>query len=224
MPPSALSATSTPMAGLNATNEEIAAMGGWPEEVVETARQELMRLDPVGCGARNVRECLLVQIEVLGENDRLAATLIQNHLPDLQQHKLPHLAKQIGTDVDTLLAELEFIRTLDPYPGRRYSSEEPVLISPEIYIEKLDPDDEDYVIYFSDDGSPRLRVSQQYQQMLGKTDVSNETKSFIREKMRSAVDLYATSSIAGRQFIKSWSRWSTVRKIFLITACSTSSP
>jgi RNA polymerase sigma-54 factor len=174
---------------LNATNEEIAAMGGWTEEIVEKARQAVMHLDPVGCGARDVRECLLVQLEVRGESDRLAAKLISEHLSDLQQHKLPHLAKQIGNDVDTLLSELQFIRTLDPYPGRRYSSEEPILISPEIYIEKLDEDDEDYVIYFSDDGSPRLRVSQQYQQMLGKTDVSNETKSFIREKMRSAVDL-----------------------------------
>jgi RNA polymerase sigma-54 factor len=174
---------------LNATNEEIAAMGSWSAETVETARLALMHLDPVGCGARDVRECLLVQLEVKGENDRLAASLISDHLADLQQHKLPHLAKQIGSDVDTLLNELQFIRTLDPYPGRRYSSEEPILISPEIYIEKLDVDDEDYVIYFSDDGSPRLRVSQQYQQMLGKSDVSNETKSFIREKMRSAVDL-----------------------------------
>ena len=174
---------------LNATNEEIAAMGGWTEEIVEAARQSVMHLDPIGCGARDVRECLLVQLEVRGESDRLAAKLISEHLSDLQQHKLPHLAKQIGNDVDTLLNELQFIRTLDPYPGRRYSSEEPILISPEIYIEKLDEDDEDYVIYFSDDGSPRLRVSQQYQQMLGKSDVSNETKSFIREKMRSAVDL-----------------------------------
>ncbi len=174
---------------LNATNEEIAAMGGWTEEIVEKARQAVMHLDPIGCGARDVRECLLVQLEVRGESDRLAAGLISDHLSDLQQHKLPHLAKQIGSDVDTLLSELQFIRTLDPYPGRRYSSEEPILISPEIYIEKLDEGDEDYVIYFSDDGSPRLRVSQQYQQMLGKSDVSNETKSFIREKMRSAVDL-----------------------------------
>jgi len=174
---------------LNATNQEIAAMGGWTEELVEQARQAVMHLDPVGCGARDVRESLLVQLEVKGESERLAARLIADHLPELQQHKLPHLAKQIGSDVDTLLAELAFIRTLDPYPGRRYSSEEPILISPEIYIEKLDEDDDDYVIYFADDGSPRLRVSQQYQQMLGKTDVSNETKSFIREKMRSAVDL-----------------------------------
>ncbi|MEP6570617.1 MAG: RNA polymerase factor sigma-54 [Acidobacteriota bacterium] len=174
---------------LNATNEEIAAMGAWSVAAVEIARQAVMHLDPVGCGARDVRECLLVQLEVKGESDRLAAQLISEHLPELQQHKLPHLAKQINSDVDTLLNELQFIRTLDPYPGRRYSSEEPILISPEIYIEKLDEADDEYIIYFADDGSPRLRVSHQYQQMLGKSDVSNETKSFIREKMRSAVDL-----------------------------------
>jgi RNA polymerase sigma-54 factor len=173
---------------LNATNEEIAGMGPWTEEQVEHARQTLMRLDPVGCGARDVKECLLVQLEVRNESDRLAAKLISEHLNELQQHKLPHLSKQIGIDVDTLLAEVQFIRTLDPYPGRRYSSEEPILISPEIYIEKLDENDEDYVIYFADDGSPRLRVSQHYQSMLSQ-GVSNETKSFIREKMRSAVDL-----------------------------------
>lgn len=174
---------------LNATNEEIAAMGNWSEEVVEQARQAVMRLDPIGCGARDVRECLLVQLEVRGESERLATRLISDHLSDLQQHKLPHLSKQIGIDVDTLLSELHFIRTLDPYPGRRYSAEEPILITPEIYIEKLDENDDDYVIYFADDGSPRLRVSQQYQQMLSQGTVSNETKSFIREKMRSAVDL-----------------------------------
>jgi RNA polymerase sigma-54 factor len=174
---------------LNASNEEIAAMGNWPEQTVEEARQALMRLDPVGCGARDVKECLLVQLEVRGESDRLATQLISEHLSELQQHKLPHLSKLIGVEVDKLLAELQFIRTLDPYPGRRYSSEEPILITPEIYIEKLDEDDDDYVIYFADDGSPRLRISQQYQHMLSQGGVSNETKSFIREKMRSAVDL-----------------------------------
>lgn len=173
---------------VHATNEEIAAMQKCSEELVETARQAVMRLDPVGCGAHDVKECLLVQLDVRGESDRLAARLISEHLADLQQHRLPHLSKQIGIDVETLLEELQFIRTLDPYPGRRYSSDEPILISPEIYIEKLDENDDDYVIYFADDGSPRLRVSQQYQQMLSQ-GVSNETKSFIREKMRSAVDL-----------------------------------
>ncbi len=171
---------------LNATNEEIAAMGHWPEDVVEQARRTVMMLEPTGCGAREVRECLLIQLEQLGAGDRLAARLISEHFSDLQQHKLPHLSKQIGVDVETLLKELELIRTLDPYPGRKYSSDEPILIAPEIYIEKLD---DDYVIYFADDGSPRLRISHSYQSMLGQQDTSKETRDFIKDKMRSAVDL-----------------------------------
>ena len=128
-----------------------------------------------------------MQLDMRGETERLATQLIRDHLESLQQHKLPHLAKQIGSDVETLVAELQFIRTLDPYPGRRYSSEEPILISPEIYIEKLD-ENSDYVIYFADDGSPRLRINPSYQQMLAQ-GVTKETRDFIKEKMRSAVDL-----------------------------------
>jgi RNA polymerase sigma-54 factor len=173
---------------LTATNEEIAAQGGYSEEIVERARQIVMKLEPVGCGARDVRECLLAQLDSRGESDRLASQLIRDHLEALQQHKLPHLSKQIGLDIETLAAEIQFIRTLDPYPGRRYSSEEPILISPEIYIEKLD-ENEDYIIYFADDGSPRLRINPNYQQMLSQTGTTKETRDFIKDKMRSAVDL-----------------------------------
>lgn len=173
---------------LNATNEEIALLGGWSEEIVERARAVVMRLEPVGCGARDVRECLMAQLEARDETERLAAQLIRDHLPELQQHKLPHLSKQIGVDIETLAAELQFIRTLDPYPGRRYTSEEPILISPEIYIEKLE-EDTDYIIYFADDGSPRLRINPTYQQMLSQGTTTKETRNFIKEKMRSAVDL-----------------------------------
>jgi RNA polymerase sigma-54 factor len=181
---------------LNATNEEIAAMGNWSLETVEEARAAVMRLDPAGCGARDVRECLLVQLETRGEQDRLAARLVQEHLNDLQQHKLPNLSKQIGVDIEQLLAELQLIRTLDPYPGRAYSADEPILITPEIYIERIDELKDDYtdelggyIIYFADDGSPRLRISQSYQQMLGQEGTTKETRDFIRDKMRSAVDL-----------------------------------
>jgi len=173
---------------LTASNAEMAAQGGWSEEIVERARTIVMRLEPVGCGARDVRECLMAQLTARGETDRLATQLIRDHLEELQQHKLPHLSKQIGVGLETLAAELQFIRLLDPYPGRRYSSDEPILISPEIYIEKLDENGE-YVIYFADDGSPRLRISPSYQQMLSQASVTKETRNFIKEKMRSAVDL-----------------------------------
>ncbi len=171
---------------LTTSNEEITEMCGHSDEIIEEARQIVMRLDPVGCGARDVKECLLVQLETNGEGESLAAELVRNHLEDLQPHRLQHLSKDTGVELHALNEEIQKIRTLDPRPGRRYSSEEPIYVSPEVYIEKLE---EDYVIYFTDDGSPRLRISQTYNQLLGQTETTKETKDFIKDKMRSAVDL-----------------------------------
>ncbi len=171
---------------LMTTNEEIAEMCNCSLETVERARQVVMRLEPVGCGARNVKECLLAQLEANGEGESLAFELVENHLEDLQPHRLQHLAKQTGKDVHTLDEEINKIRILDPYPGRRYSSEEPIYVSPEVYIEKIEGD---YLVYFTDDGSPRLRISHTYQKMLGQERTTKEEKDFIKDKVRSAVDL-----------------------------------
>ena len=171
---------------LATTDEEIAAMCGCSLEAVERARQVVLRLDPVGCGARNVKECLLAQLEVNGEGASLAAELVAEHLEDLQPFRLQHLSKEIGVELHALNEEINKIRILNPYPGRSYSSEDPIYVSPEVYIEKVE---DDYVIYFTDDGSPRLRISQTYHQLLDQNDTSKETKDFIKDKVRSAVDL-----------------------------------
>ena len=96
------------------------------------------------------------------------------------------MSKLTGIDLKTIEKEINKIKDLDPYPGRRYSSEDPVFVAPEVYIEKID---EDYIIYFTDDGSPRLRISPTYQRMLDQNGTSKETKDFIKDKVRSAVDL-----------------------------------
>jgi RNA polymerase sigma-54 factor len=171
---------------LSASVEEIAEACRCSSDVVERARKVVMQFDPVGCGAKDVSECLLAQLEAVGEGTSLAATLVTEHLSDLQPHRLQHLSKATGVDIQALDNEIGKIRQLDPYPGRRYSSEEAVFVSPEVYIEKLD---DDYVIYFADDGSARLRISSTYHTMLEKADTSKETKDFIKEKVRSAVDL-----------------------------------
>ncbi len=171
---------------LMASVEEIAESCRCSVEEVETARRAVMQLDPVGCGAYDVNECLLAQLEAAGEADSLACRLVQEHLEDLQPHRLQHLAKSTGVDLHVLDKEIDKIRRLDPYPGRRYSSEDAVFVSPEVYVEKLD---EDYVIFFADDGSPRLRISPTYHSMLDQPDATKETKDFIKEKVRSAVDL-----------------------------------
>ena len=171
---------------LTASNEEIAEMCGHPVELVEQSRQVVMQLEPVGCGARDVKECLLAQLQANGEGESLAADLVRNHLEDLQPHRLQHLSKDTGVDLQVLNEEINKIRILDPYPGRRYSSEEPIYVSPEVYIEKIEGD---YVVYFTDDGSPRLRISPSLQKMVNQNGTSKETKDFIKEKVRSAVDL-----------------------------------
>lgn len=171
---------------LTASIEEIASMANCSVECAEKARQEVMNLEPVGCGAINVKECLLVQLEANGEGSSLAAELVRNHLEDLQPHRLQHLSKDTGRDVVELDEEINKIRVLDPYPGRRYAADESVFVAPEVYIDKIE---DEYVIYFTDDGSPRLRISPTYHHLLDQSETSKEAKDFIKEKVRSAVDL-----------------------------------
>ena len=166
--------------------ETIAALGECSVETAEEARQLVLTLEPVGCGAFDVKDCLLAQLAAVGEEESLAARLVKDHLEDLQPHRLQHLSKATGIDVHELNEEINKVRVLDPFPGRRYSSDDAVFVAPEVYIEKLD---DEYVIYFADDGSPRLRISSTYKQILDQGDTTRETKDFIKEKMRSAVDL-----------------------------------
>ena len=171
---------------LTASLDDVSEMCGCSLETVEKARKVVMALDPVGCGAIEVRECLLAQLEANGHKDSLACELVQNHLEDLQPHRLQHLAKNTGLDLHDLDEEINKIRELDPYPGRRFSTEDSIFVAPEVYIEKID---EEYIVYFTDDGSPRLRISPTYHQLLDQTETSKEAKDFIKEKVRSAVDL-----------------------------------
>jgi RNA polymerase sigma-54 factor len=166
--------------------DEVASIAKCSARVAEQARQVVMTLEPVGCGAFDVKECLLVQLVSKAQGDSLAYQLVRDHLEDLQPHRLQHLAKDTGYDVRVLDQEIQKVRVLDPYPGRRYSSEDPIYVSPEVYVEKLE---EDYVVYFADDGSPRLRISPTYHQLLEHGETSKEAKDFIKERVRSAVDL-----------------------------------
>ncbi|MEO6333460.1 MAG: RNA polymerase factor sigma-54 [Pyrinomonadaceae bacterium] len=171
---------------LTASVEELVRICRCTEETIDKARRIVMALEPVGCGALDVRECLLAQLESDGEGDSLAAELVRDHLQDLQPHRLQHLAKDTGRDVHELDEEINKIRVLDPYPGRKYAADESMFVAPEVYVEKIEGE---YVIYFTDDGSPRLRISPTYHQLVDQPDTTKETKDFIKEKVRGAVDL-----------------------------------
>ncbi len=171
---------------LTVSPEDICEMLSCSPEMVAKARKTVLNLEPVGCGAFDVKDCLLAQLEAAGHGDALASRLVRDHLEDLQPHRLNHLAKETGVDVHALDEEIEKIRVLDPYPGRRFTSDDAIFVAPEVYIEKID---EEYLIYFTDDGSPRLRISPTYHQLLDQNETTKETKDFIKDKVRSAVDL-----------------------------------
>jgi len=171
---------------LDATIEEIAAMGPWEIEIVQQAAAVVQRLDPVGCAARDVRESLLVQLDYYGFGDRLAVQMVRDHLESLQTHKLPELTKLLNVPLEQVLEEMEIIKKLDPKPGRKYSSEEAQPVVPEVTIEKIG---DDYIIRFEDDGLPHLRINRTYRQMMESKDSSKETRDYIKERFRSAVDL-----------------------------------
>jgi RNA polymerase sigma-54 factor len=171
---------------LDATIEEIAAMGPWEIETVQQAAAVVQRLDPVGCAARDVRESLLVQLDYYGFGDRLAVQMVRDHLESLQTHKLPELTKLLNVPLEQVLEEMEIIKKLDPKPGRKYSSEEAQPVVPEVTIEKIG---DDYIIRFEDDGLPHLRINRTYRQMMESKDSSKETRDYIKERFRSAVDL-----------------------------------
>jgi RNA polymerase sigma-54 factor len=171
---------------LDATLEEIAAMGPWPIETVQEALRIVQRLDPVGVAARDARESLLIQLEYYGYGQRLAYNLVLDHFESLQPHKLPELAKNLGITLEELLEEIQIIKKMDPKPGRKYSSEGAQPIIPEVTIEKVG---DEYIIRFEDDGLPQLRINRTYRQMLEAKDTSKETRDYIRERFRSAVDL-----------------------------------
>ncbi len=166
--------------------EEIAELSACRVEHVESALQLVLNLDPVGCGARDVRECLIAQLAANGHADGLATTLVRDHFGDLTPHRLQHLAKATGVSMEVLDEEINKVRELDPYPGRRFASKDAMYVAPEVYIEKVD---DEYLVYFVDDGSPRLRISPTYHKLVDQADTTKETKDFIKEKVRSAVDL-----------------------------------
>jgi RNA polymerase sigma-54 factor len=171
---------------LDSPLEEIAQLGDWPMETMEEALKIVQQLDPTGVAARNLQECLLLQLNYHGYGDRLAARMIRECFHKLQHHKWPEVARELGATVEQVAEEMKLVRQLEPKPGRKYAPPSTHYIEPEVYIEKFD---DDYIIRFNDDGMPQLRINRQYRQMMENKETSKETRDYIKDRFRSAVDL-----------------------------------
>ena len=171
---------------LRATNEEIMGSGKYEVEEVATALKAIQSLDPIGVGARDLRECLLLQLEFLEVDDPLVETIIRDHWDMFMQRHFVQLAKVLGIDLKTLEGIVEVIKHLDPKPGRKYSNERAIYVEPDVYIQKVG---DEYVIVLNEDGMPKLRINGSYRAMLNSMDskADGETVNYIKDKIRSAI-------------------------------------
>jgi RNA polymerase sigma-54 factor len=166
--------------------EELCSVANCTLEAATEALQLVQAMDPVGVGARDLRECLLLQLQALELKDSLAYKIIEEHLSLLEGHKFKEIASRTATAFETVLQAVDCIKHLMPKPGQKYNNQKATYVQPEVAISKVD---DEFMILMNDEGMPQLRLNAGYKELLRSNGVSGETKSFLREKFRSAVDL-----------------------------------
>jgi RNA polymerase sigma-54 factor len=183
---------------LVASVEEIAAMGEWPVTDVEKVLQHLQTFDPIGVAARDLQECLWLQIRHLGLEGTPTEKIVTEHLRLLQNHQVPEIARRLGMPIEDLKEHIEIIRNLDPKPGSRYNPQQSQYVIPDVYVVKVE---DQYVAMLNEEGLPQLRISPTYRRLLDKnvagTAENNETRAYVKDKFRSA--LWLIKSVDQRQ-------------------------
>ncbi|MBK9064088.1 MAG: RNA polymerase factor sigma-54 [Acidobacteria bacterium] len=170
---------------LRVTLEEVSLAVPCPLETAEKALALLQSFDPVGVGGRSLAEILLLQARAANVATPLLVELVTQRFAELGSKPPALLARQMGVPVENIQQALEWIRKLDPKPGRRYDSTRTIYVEPDVAVVKVE---DDYIVVFNDDGLPRLKVSALYRRMLLSRDgnLDGEGKSYLREKMRAA--------------------------------------
>jgi RNA polymerase sigma-54 factor len=172
---------------LTATLEEIADSGQHSMAEVQEGLRIVQSLDPAGVGAKDVRECLMLQIESRNGRDGVAWQIVANHLKLLETRQIKEIAKQLGRPLEHVQTALDVIRHLDPYPGLRYSDQGARQVEPDVYIFK---EGDEYIIQLNDDDLPQLRLNAQYRKMLDRDqEPSKEIRNYVKDRYAAAIQL-----------------------------------
>ena len=174
--------------------EELAVSAGVDDKHLEDVLSVIQEFHPTGIGSRDLRECLLLQLERQDKADTLAADIVRDHLDKLGGRKLPDIAKALKVTIEDVQEAAAVIATLDPKPGRVYTPEVATYVFPEVVVQKIDGE---YVIMMNDDQLPHLRISKQYRTLLNDEQTTTEVKSYVRERIRSGA--FLIKSIHQRQ-------------------------
>ncbi len=165
---------------LGTSLDEIAGNTGLETEDLDRVLQVVQTFHPVGVAARDLRECLLIQLKRIGKEGSLEWKIASNHIDDLGKKRFPEIARRCGTTVDCVQRAATFISTLDPKPGQIFTSDPNKYVLPDVMVEKIGGR---WVISLNGDQIPHLRISNTYKDLMAQQN-KDDVREYIREKIR----------------------------------------
>ncbi|MDQ3623028.1 MAG: RNA polymerase factor sigma-54 [Verrucomicrobiota bacterium] len=167
---------------LQSPPEEIAQNTGMDVGDLRRVLEYVQTFHPVGVGARDLRDCLLIQLRRLGKEQGLEYRIVDRHLEDLGKRRFPEIARRLGTTPEQVQRAANFIATLDPKPGQIFASDPNNYVLPDVTVEKISGE---WQISLNGDQIPHLRISNTYKDLMAQTNNGSEVKDYIRDKIRS---------------------------------------
>ncbi|OGF13492.1 MAG: hypothetical protein A2024_11240, partial [Candidatus Edwardsbacteria bacterium GWF2_54_11] len=169
---------------LTTTLEEVAQALDQDIGAVERALAEVQKLDPPGVCCRDLRECLLIQLGILGQEESLAARIVSGHLDDLVHQRYPVIARALGVLESQVLQARELISSLSPKPGASFTSDQSQYVYPDLVIEKRDGE---YLVRTNDQAVPRVRLTTGYRQILSQSRKSSpQDREYVVKRLEAA--------------------------------------
>ena len=166
---------------LKASIEELAASTGLAADKIVDVLKVIQTFDPVGVGARDLRECLLLQLERGGEKNSLEYRIVNEFMEALGKRRIPEIARGTGESVDDVQEALERIARLEPRPGRAFLPDNDQYILPEVFVQKAG---DEFLVTTNNEHIPHLRISNTYKDLMSQGENSAEVRNYIREKIR----------------------------------------
>ena len=168
---------------LQSTPEEMGLNSGIPQEDFEKMLAVIQSFYPAGVGARDLRECLLIQLQREGGEHSLEYRMVSEHMDDLGKRRFPEIARRIGISVEEVQKAADNIARLNPRPGQLFAAAPQNYVLPDVIVEKID---DDYQIILNNEQIPHLRISNLYKDIVGSGDAqSSDVKDYVRDKIRS---------------------------------------
>jgi len=166
---------------LKASVDELSFSTNIPADRILEVLKVIQSFHPPGVGARNLRECLLLQLERAGREKTLEYKIVRDFMEALGKRKVPEIARGLGVNVEQVQTALARIGHLEPRPGRDFLPDDERYISPEIFVQKIG---EEYVVTTNNEQIPHLRISNTYKDLMAQANSSPEVRDYIREKIR----------------------------------------